>query len=456
MKNIASSMSLQSPNKFPILGDLEVEVLVQKNPLELPIEALFKMAARINKKRAFLFVSRVLGKHLRVSPYDPLIISALLTLQYANKESEQNKKLVYALLSDSLAEKKAGYESFLTQKVKLFEDSIIIGFAETATALGHGVFDSVSNGYYIHTTREQMRDQVPVLTFEEEHSHAVDQLCFSNRGFFENEKPIILVDDEMTTGKTTLNIIRDLHTKFPRKKYVVLAILDWRSSEHQAQFRKLEEELAISIETVSLISGDFHCVGNALENGDSNLREDIPQLPAVDWLDLSSVFTASSYLPRNGSNAPFIKETGRFGLAFDEMPAIHLACKEAAKIIERKRMESNILCIGNGELMYLPMKIASFMEGNVYVQSSTRSPIHSERAEHYAINEKTHFMNPEDQATNHFLYNIKQDEFDEVILFFERKVEIENVQPLLNYLCQKGVKHVLIAQLSNEMREHNC
>lgn len=39
--------------------------------------------------------------------------------------------------------------------VKLDETTLFIGFAETATALGHAVFNTFqSNAIYIHTTRE--------------------------------------------------------------------------------------------------------------------------------------------------------------------------------------------------------------------------------------------------------------------------------------------------------------
>ena len=49
---------------YDVLDDLTVEVEVLHNPYHFQLDQLFQMATRINKKRSFLFVSKVLGKHL--------------------------------------------------------------------------------------------------------------------------------------------------------------------------------------------------------------------------------------------------------------------------------------------------------------------------------------------------------------------------------------------------------
>ncbi|MEI5905890.1 phosphoribosyltransferase family protein [Bacillus spongiae] len=456
MKSKALSTSLQSLSKFPILGNLEVEINVEENELQLPVESLFKMAARINKKRAFLFVSKVLGKHLRVNPLDPLIISALLALRY-HGTSEYEERMVRALLSDQTNQKKTAYEAFLSKKIELQQESIVVGFAETATALGHGVFDSFSNAQYIHTTREEILGDNPLLTFEEEHSHAVDQRCYSSHHFFENEKPIILVDDEMTTGKTTINIIRDIHAKYPRNQYGVLSILDWRSEEHIEAFRQLEQELNISIQTVSLLKGSFRCYGEPLLNEFTIEQGDkINSLPTIDRVDLSNVFTPSSFVPIKGSRASYVHESGRFGLDSKEALRVQHACKMAAEMITRQGTEDEVLCIGTGEFMYIPMKIATYMDGNVYYQSSTRSPIHCHNEESYAIQNKISYLNPEENNTTHFLYNIELNRFNHVILFFERSVEVKKMNTLLSYFHKQGVQRVTIVECSKDKEEESC
>lgn len=66
----------------------------------------------------------------------------------------------------------------------------------------------------MHSTREKLLDEKVTLYFEEEHSHAVDQRCYAPLHYLENDHTIVLVDDEITTGKTALNIIASLQKDF--------------------------------------------------------------------------------------------------------------------------------------------------------------------------------------------------------------------------------------------------
>ena len=43
-----------------------------------------------------------------------------------------------------------------------------------------------------------------------------------------NPEIVVLVDDEITTGKTALNIIRQIQERFPKKEYVLASLLDWQ------------------------------------------------------------------------------------------------------------------------------------------------------------------------------------------------------------------------------------
>ena len=128
--------------------------------------------------------------------------------------------------------------------IELSEETLFIGFAETATALGHAVFNAFqSKATYIHTTREQLPDMEPFVTFEEEHSHATSHRVYSEQPEkLLQAKRIVLVDDEITTGNTVVNIVETLRKKFPFvKQYIVLSILDWRSEQQRAVFKQLED-----------------------------------------------------------------------------------------------------------------------------------------------------------------------------------------------------------------------
>lgn len=41
-----------------------------------------------------------------------------------------------------------------------------------------------------------------------------------------SDAPLVLVDDEFSTGNTVLNTIRALHEQYPRSRYVIVALVD--------------------------------------------------------------------------------------------------------------------------------------------------------------------------------------------------------------------------------------
>ena len=71
------------------------------------------------------------------------------------------------------------YESVINRSlITLPDQTLFIGFAETATGLGHAVFNLFDQAYYLHTTREQIPQLASELNFNEDHSHAVNHRCY--------------------------------------------------------------------------------------------------------------------------------------------------------------------------------------------------------------------------------------------------------------------------------------
>ena len=77
----------QLKNRLKIIQNYEIEMDITANPYDFELSDLFKMATRINKKRRFLFVSTLLGKHLAVRPQVPLLTGTLLAMMYHHKLS---------------------------------------------------------------------------------------------------------------------------------------------------------------------------------------------------------------------------------------------------------------------------------------------------------------------------------------------------------------------------------
>jgi len=420
---------------FNTLDTIETQIEITENPFNLTIEDLFTMAARINKKRSFLFVSKVLGKHLPIQPNIGLLTSALLAIQYLEMVKGIECQEKERLLDSFERNKKYTSDAFIPSTIK----PLIIGFAETATALGHAFFDCFNSADYFHTTREEIPELKPEITFEEEHSHATSHRCYIPKAMIQNIREIILVDDEMTTGKTALNIIQSIHVQFPRQEYTVVSILDWRSNENKQLFKQLEKKLGITIHAVSLLSGNVNVkqVTDLSEKIVAN-KTNKPANSEIEFLQLSQFFSEAA-IP---SSKKLIQETGRFGINSAYKPNFQEKIAKAAALLRQKRTDGKTLCLGTGEFMYIPMALAAAMGQNVFFQSTTRSPIHIENCEGYGARYGVTFANPEEPSITHFIYNIQPGYYDDIFIFFERKVEIESLRPLLKELEKIQVKSI--------------
>ena len=135
-----------------------------------------------NKKRNYLVVNKLQGKHIPVDPKKTLKLFKELADEI--KDEYKNEKL------------------------------LVIGFAETATAIGSAVAAELEVSY-TQTTREQI-EKVEFLYFSEEHSHATEQKLVKTdiAAVIDTTDRIIFVEDEVTTGNTILNIIRVIRETF--------------------------------------------------------------------------------------------------------------------------------------------------------------------------------------------------------------------------------------------------
>ena len=139
-------------------------------------EKLVRIAKRENNnKRKYLVVNALQGKHIPVSP----------------KESFD--------MFDALAE--------IVSKSYNNEKLLLVGFAETATAIGASLAVKLDT-YYMQTTREII-DNVDYLFFTESHSHATEQKLVKNDidKIINKIDRIVFIEDEVTTGNTILGIV---------------------------------------------------------------------------------------------------------------------------------------------------------------------------------------------------------------------------------------------------------
>lgn len=454
-----TSNVLSTRETFHVLDDLTVEVEVYQNPYHFQLDELFQMATRINKKRSFLFVSKVLGKHLAVNPHIPLLVGSLLAMRYMEvvhglKDSRATA-VVRAIQTNEQTEQLL--ESIRSKTIGLPQPTTFIGFAETATALGHAVFSTFeNNAKYIHTTREQINERTSIIDFEEEHSHATSHRVYArDLQFFHDDSEVVLVDDEITTGKTAINIIKTISAAYPLKKvFTVVSILDWRSEEHRRRYRQLERELAITIHEVTLLDGAISVTGQPVL-GEGVVEPILDKEQELAFISMKE-FMGADLLERvtstniNGSHndSPYLTATGRFGHTIEEEKIFSHQLQVAASHLKGQRRGARTLVIGTGEFMYVPMQIASNMGSAVYFQATTRSPIHQSDRDSYLIHNKFVFNSPENEGLINHLYNIKANQYDEIFIFIERMSTSNVADALLKELRKTQIPYVTIVSMT--------
>lgn len=467
-----SISSRQTEYVYEMPEGLTVRVRLNANPFNLHPDDLFQMAARINKKRSFLFVSRILGKHIPVDPHKSLLGGAALALLWQRRRAESSndgaaiaateagayslEEVCEAIHDDGVAASRL-YAKLQADKLHADVPALFIAFAETATALGHAMYDCFAGDTrFLHTTREELVGKEPVLSFEEEHSHATAHRCYAREtSFFAGEDTVVLVDDEVTTGNTALNIIRDLQSKHPRRRYVVASLLDWRGAEDRERFARLEKELNISIDTIALIEGEIEVEGGPVER----LPQPAPDRRSQSGMKLlthkvSDFFThlevSSSDSSGRVSDCPYLEWTGRFGMHEADNAALSGQVAKASAYLADQRIGTRTLCMGTGEFMYVPMRIAAGMGDGISYQSSTRSPIHVLDQEGYAVRSGFPHTSPDDPGVAHFFYNVPEGEYDEIFVFLERAPIEDRIKPLLNALENSGVPVVHLVVMGGE------
>lgn len=447
---ITSILSTQQKT-YKILDDLYVHAVINHNPYSLPLEKVFSMAARNNVKRKYLFVSKLIGKHIPVKPQVPLLTGFLLASRLAEYlgltiNPAKIQFTVKTLLDENIGAQRPAMQFNLPGK------ALFLGFAETATALGHSVYACYAGkANYLHTTREDLPGLPDTIYFTEDHCHAPDQKCLVLKpSLFENNDFIVLIDDEITTGNSGLNIIKALQKKFPQKRYIILAILDWRSTTAKQKYKLTAEELGVEIEVVSLLAGNFTVSGTSAPGisehypTTDNDPERGNQSPTMQLRPVRKIFSPLGNeikLPDKTASL-YLRYTGRFGINVGDQYSLEKAAKKLGKELRATRKGKKTLCLGTGEFMYIPFRIAEHMGEGIYVQSTTRSPVHPRLEPEYAIKQALTFYDPVRPQIKNFVYNIPPGHYDEVYIFWERETAPEQVWPLVTAFYDLGITNI--------------
>ncbi|MFJ2594439.1 phosphoribosyltransferase [Streptomyces erythrochromogenes] len=346
---------------------------------------LLGLALRRNPKRAHLLVSQVLGKHVPQSPHTVYAAGYGLGTR------------VRALLGDEAA-----------------ATAVVLGYAETATGLGHCVADGLGSAPYLHSTRRPVPGVATAGGFEEAHSHATSHLLLpENPTLLAGDGPLVLVDDEFSTGNTVLNTIRDLHARHPRPRYVVVALVDMRSPADRDRLTAFATELGARVDLIALASGTVSLPDGVLAKGQA-LVEEYEQTAAAD-----ATGPAGSPQPvlRVDLQWPHgLPDGGRHGFTPAHRQRLEAALPDlAARLTSALGTEpGRVLVLGNEELMYAPLRLAKALEetgaaAEVRFSTTTRSPVLAVDDPGYAIRTRLVFPAhdaPADGPGDRYAYNV--------------------------------------------------
>ncbi|MFF1919930.1 phosphoribosyltransferase [Streptomyces sp. NPDC058221] len=390
------------------------------------LRELLGLALRRNPKRAHLLVSHVLGKHVPQYP-----------------------SVVYG----------AGFELGRRVRELLGEDgsrrAVVLGYAETATGLGHAVADGLGTAPYLHSTRRPVEGVARAGGFEESHSHATSHLLlpedpdllagdaagstgFGSTGSGEagegasSDAVLVLVDDEFSTGNTVLNTIRALHERYPRSRYVIVALVDMRSPADRGRLAEFAAEIGARVDLVARNTGTVRLPDGVLEKGQALVTAEEAAQKAAG--PSGPVTGTAARPPTSGAPRPAtrvdlrwpagVPDGGRHGFTpahraqlEPALPA--MADRIAAALDDGAR---RVLVLGFEELMYAPLRLGAALEdrtaAEVRYSTTTRSPVLAVDDPGYAIRTRLVFPahdDPSDGPGDRYAYNVAGAGFDAVV-----------------------------------------
>lgn len=352
------------------------------------LRGLLGLALRRNPRRAHLLVSTVLGKHVPQLP--AAVHGAGLALG--------------ARVRDLLGPDEA-------------RRAVVLGYAETATALGHSVADGLGSAPYLHSTRRPVAGVEPVGGFEEEHSHATSHLLLpEDPHLLSGGGPLVLVDDEFSTGRTVLNTIRALHAAHPRDRYVVVSLVDMRDPGQRGHLAEAAAALGARLDLVAAASGTVHLPADVLPRAQALVEAHDEAHGGAHGG--AAAGTGPAPLVRAGLDWPAgLPDGGRHGFTPEHRRRLEAALpglgrRLAAALTGTPR---RVLVLGSEELMYVPLRLAEALghalgdRAEVRFSTTTRSPVLAVDDPGYAIRTRLAFPahdRPADGPGTRYAYNV--------------------------------------------------
>jgi len=370
------------------------------------LEDLLDFAQRINPKRAFLFVSKVLGRHIPVAP--------------------STMRNAFTDLANLVPE-------------ELPEPILVIGMAETAVGLSAGVHQALQTRYsqalLLNSTRHAQHDSVNgndntdilLTTFSEDHSHASQHLIYQSADKVTQEqllasKTLIMVDDEASTGNTCVNVVTALRNAgLDQLEQVHLTTLvDWSLNQHQANV-DADDKIASRLPNIDFYR--HHLLSGAWTWTDAPNPKPII-MPSVDTTEAGSQSLANT---GNWGRFPTLDSTDGFNQYLASFQTLFTYFNGQTQF-DKEQLPTRILVLGSNEFVWLPFLLAEWLEQNTNIENSkhtikfsalTRSPI----ALGGGIRTMLSFNDNYGLGMTNFAYNVEPSDWDLIVLCVETSAD---------------------------------
>lgn len=354
-----------------------------------------------NNKRKYLVVNPLQGKHVPVS---------------GMKAFE---------MFDALARKvRAAYLDGESERL------LLIGFAETATAIGARLAVTLES-LYMQTTREVLKN-ADYLFFTESHSHATEQkLCRNDIDEVIGKiDRIVFVEDEVTTGNTIMKIIDIIERMYPcAVRFAVASLLNGMDEQSLERYKERNIDVHYLVKT-------HHEGYTAVAEGYSDNGEYISEIVAPVAVTVRDI--RESYM-----------NTRRLCCGSEYSEACH---KLAYRILTMANIDTDvcrsIAVIGTEECMYPAIYTADLIEKigkglEVVTHSTTRSPIAVSKDEGYPLKKRFTLRSLYDSERVTYIYDLKK--YDCVIVITDSpEIPSEGLSTLVNALLGAGNENIQI------------
>lgn len=401
---------------------------------------LVRIAKRENNtRRSYLVVNQLQGKHIPVKP---------------SRAMEMFCELAETIKGNYVGEK-----------------LLLVGFAETATAIGAAVAVELGTKY-IQTTREVIPD-IEYIFFSEEHSHATEQKLVKDDmdSCIEEIDRIVFVEDEVTTGKTILNIIGMLEKLYPGKvQYSVASLLNGMDegalklyadkgislhylvkTNHEA-YGAVAEQFAGDGTYMACDMKEPGCMEDCPTGAESGVSGEMEARPTGAESDVSGEMEACPSETESERTGDMKKQPAvielQMGGAMNarrlvDASSYREACDTLWGQIEGtlpKELSGRVLVLGTEEFMYPALFVAHRLEEKgveVRSHATTRSPIAVSSEQDYPLHVRYELRSLYDRNRVTFVYDI--DAYDTVLIITDAWAkETEGLNSLVNALRKQN------------------